>query len=105
MGVGGLGHFGLLYVRTLGCERVVAILRTAAKKQDALAMGVDAFIAMDEDEAWNRKHSRSVDLFVQSLVWSLPQSSLPPHNYRACNSIKTCKFTLDALQSRCIAHG
>ncbi|XTI96106.1 chaperonin 10-like protein [Cenococcum geophilum] len=52
--------------------RVVAISRTAAKKQDALAMGVDVFIAMDEDEAWNRKYSRSLDLFVQSLVWSLP---------------------------------
>lgn len=50
----------------------MAISRTAAKKQDALAMGVDVFIAMDEDEAWNRKYSRSLDLFVQSLVWSLP---------------------------------
>lgn len=37
-------------------------------------MGVDAFIATDEDEAWNRKHLRSLDLFVQSLVWSLPLS-------------------------------
>lgn len=72
VGVDGLGHFGLLIARALGCERVVAILRTAAKRQDALAMGVDAFIATDEDEAWNRKHSRSLDLFEQSRVWSLP---------------------------------
>ena len=74
VGVGGLGHFGLLFARALGCGRVVAISRIAAKKQDALAMGVDAFIATDEDEAWNRKHSCSLDLFVQSLVWSSPLS-------------------------------
>lgn len=109
--VGIMGVWAAICARA-GCERVVAISRTTAKKQDALAMGVDAFIATDEDEAWNRKHSRSLGLFVQSLGWSLPLSFVlqsfltkPPHNYRACNSVKTCKSTRDALQSRYTAHG
>ena len=36
VGVGGLGHFGLLYAKALGAEKVVAISRSNAKKEDAL---------------------------------------------------------------------
>lgn len=36
IGIGGLGHFGLLYAKALGAEKVVAISRKANKKEDAL---------------------------------------------------------------------
>ncbi|KAI9707947.1 MAG: hypothetical protein M1820_004366 [Bogoriella megaspora] len=64
VGVGGLGHFGILWAKALGCEKVVAISRTGAKKKDALSMGADEFIATDEDEDWARNNGRSLDLIV-----------------------------------------
>ena len=36
VGVGGLGHFGLLYAKALGADKVVAISRTSTKREDAL---------------------------------------------------------------------
>lgn len=67
VGVGGLGHFGLLFARALGADKVVAISRTGSKKKDAEAMGVDAFIATDEDEDWASKHANSLDLIVSTV--------------------------------------
>jgi D-arabinose 1-dehydrogenase-like Zn-dependent alcohol dehydrogenase len=45
VGIGGLGHFGLLFAKALGADRVVAISRTDAKKADALKMGADDFVS------------------------------------------------------------
>ncbi|KAL9621378.1 MAG: hypothetical protein Q9160_004138 [Pyrenula sp. 1 TL-2023] len=64
VGIGGLGHFGLLWAKALGCEKVVAISRSASKKADALKMGADEFIATDDDPDWAKHHSRSLDLIV-----------------------------------------
>ena len=36
VGIGGLGHFGVLYAKALGAERVVAISRRGNKREDAL---------------------------------------------------------------------
>lgn len=64
VGVGGLGHFGLLFAKALGSDKVVAISRTASKKADAQKMGADDFIATDEDKDWSKKHARSLDIIV-----------------------------------------
>ncbi|RVX70513.1 hypothetical protein B0A52_05164 [Exophiala mesophila] len=64
IGIGGLGHFGIMGAKALGCSEVVAISRTASKKADAMKMGATKFIATDEDRDWARKHSRSLDLIV-----------------------------------------
>jgi len=64
VGVGGLGHFGLLWAKALGCDKVVAISRTSSKKEDAAKMGADHFIATDEDKDWAKKNERSLDLIV-----------------------------------------
>jgi alcohol dehydrogenase (NADP+) len=64
VGVGGLGHFGLLFAKAMGASKVVAISRSSAKKADATAMGADTFIATGEDKNWSRVHSRSLDLIV-----------------------------------------
>ncbi|KAI9692601.1 MAG: hypothetical protein M1822_006832 [Bathelium mastoideum] len=64
VGVGGLGHFGLLWAKALDCDKVVAISRTNAKKEDATKMGADEYIATDEDKDWNKQHARSLDLIV-----------------------------------------
>lgn len=67
VGLGGLGHFGVLFAKALGCERVVAISRRRNKAKDAEAMGADAFIATSEDDGWDKAHSRSLDLIVSTV--------------------------------------
>lgn len=64
IGVGGLGHFGIMGAAALGCKKVVAISRTSAKKADAMKMGATDFIATDEDAKWNSKHRNSLDIIV-----------------------------------------
>ncbi|TID25012.1 putative cinnamyl-alcohol dehydrogenase 1 [Venturia nashicola] len=64
VGVGGLGHFGLLFAKALGAAKVVAISRSSTKKADATALGADAFIATGEEKNWSRVHSRTLDLII-----------------------------------------
>jgi alcohol dehydrogenase (NADP+) len=66
VGVGGLGHFGILWAKALGCDEVVAISRTTSKKADAIKMGATKYIATEE-EGWNKKNSRSLDLIVSTV--------------------------------------
>ncbi|PBP21413.1 GroES-like protein [Diplocarpon rosae] len=73
VGVGGLGHFGLLWAKALGAKEVYAISRSNAKKDDALKMGATKFIATEE-EGWNKKNARQIDLIVSTV--SSPQMPL-----------------------------
>ena len=89
VGIGGLGHFGLLYAKvralfstliqgdtkvskTLGCDKVVAISRTTGKKGDAMKVS-DSLI-----------YSNSV--FANFRRWA-PMISLPPMRTRHGPSI------------------
>ncbi|KAF2109450.1 chaperonin 10-like protein [Lophiotrema nucula] len=67
VGLGGLGHFGVLFAKALGCEKVVAISRRRNKEDDAKAMGADDYIATSEDAKWDRKHSRTLDLIISTV--------------------------------------
>lgn len=62
----GLGHFGLLWAKALGADKVVAISRTRSKESDARKLGADDFIATSED-GWEKKHSNSLDLIISSV--------------------------------------
>lgn len=65
IGVGGLGHLGILFAKALGCDRVVAISRTSSKRKDAVeGLGADVFIATEEEEKWARTYSRTLDLII-----------------------------------------
>ena len=77
VGVGGLGHYGLMFAKHLGCEKVVAISRTNAKKADAMKMGADDFIATDEDKDWATMHALSLDLIVSTV--SSPKMPFPQY--------------------------
>jgi D-arabinose 1-dehydrogenase-like Zn-dependent alcohol dehydrogenase len=72
IGIGGLGHFGIMGAKALGCDKIVAISRTSGKKEDALKMGATDFIATDEDEDWATKHAGSLDLIVSTgkFLWT-----------------------------------
>ncbi len=63
VGIGGLGHFGLLWAKALGCEKVVAISRSRSKEQDAKHLGADYLVATGED-AWAKKNSKTLDLII-----------------------------------------
>ncbi|KAH7068568.1 alcohol dehydrogenase-like protein [Paraphoma chrysanthemicola] len=67
VGVGGLGHFGILFAAALGSDSVVAISRRRNKERDARAMGATEYIATSEDDKWARKHSRSLDLIISTV--------------------------------------
>lgn len=64
IGVGGLGHFGILFAKALGADKVVGISRRSDKKADALKMGADAYIATAEDKDWASANAQSLDLIV-----------------------------------------
>jgi len=64
VGIGGLGHFGILGAKALGCDKVVAISRSSSKKEDAMKMGADHFIATDEDQDWAKNNALSLDLII-----------------------------------------
>lgn len=67
VGVGGLGHFGILYAKALGADSVTAISRSTAKKEDATKIGADKFIATNDDKDWTTHHARSLDLIVSTV--------------------------------------
>jgi alcohol dehydrogenase (NADP+) len=67
VGIGGLGHFGVMFAKAMGCESVVAISRSSSKKADAEKMGATGFIATGEDPKWFKNHSRTLDLIVSTV--------------------------------------
>ncbi|KAF1968975.1 GroES-like protein [Bimuria novae-zelandiae CBS 107.79] len=67
VGLGGLGHFGVLFAKAMGCEKVVAISRRRNKARDAEALGADVYIATSEEDKWERTHARSLDLIVSTV--------------------------------------
>lgn len=67
VGVGGLGHFGVLFAKALGADRVVGISRKAEKKDDVLALGADEYIATSDDADWATKNKRSLDLIISTI--------------------------------------
>lgn len=67
VGVGGLGHFGILFAKALGADKVVGISRKADKREDALKLGADEYISTDDEKDWNAKHARTLDLIVSTV--------------------------------------
>lgn len=64
VGVGGLGHFGVLFAKALGADRVVGISRKNDKREDVLKLGADKYIATGEDKNWAQENARTLDLIV-----------------------------------------
>jgi len=68
VGLGGIGHFGLLFAKALGAETWV-ISRTHSKEADAMKMGADGFIAT-ADKDWNEPHIFTFDLIINTASGS-----------------------------------
>ncbi|KAF9874379.1 putative nadp-dependent alcohol dehydrogenase protein [Colletotrichum karsti] len=67
VGVGGLGHFGILFAKALGADRVVGMSRKGNKRDDALSLGADHYIATDEDTDWTKSNARSLDIIICTI--------------------------------------
>ncbi|KAF5589460.1 alcohol dehydrogenase superfamily zinc-type [Fusarium pseudocircinatum] len=67
IGVGGLGHFAVLFAKALGASRVVGISRREDKRQDTLELGADDYVATAENEGWDASHARSLDLIINTI--------------------------------------
>lgn len=76
VGLGGLGHFAVLWAKALGAEHVVAISRKSSKASDALKLGADVYIATEEDPEWATKNLKSLDIIISTV--SSSQVSWPP---------------------------
>lgn len=62
VGIGGIGHFGIMFAKALGCKTWV-ISRSRNKEAEARKLGADGFIATAE-EAWEVPHRCTFDLIV-----------------------------------------
>ncbi|KAI5289223.1 hypothetical protein KEM54_004210 [Ascosphaera aggregata] len=62
IGLGGLGHFGVMFARALGAE-VWVISRTRAKEEEAKKLGAHGFIATAEKD-WFKDHRFSFDIII-----------------------------------------
>ncbi|KAH7396668.1 putative zinc-binding alcohol dehydrogenase [Phaeosphaeria sp. MPI-PUGE-AT-0046c] len=67
VGLGGLGHFAILWAKALGVDRIVAISRKAEKAQDALRLGADAYVATDDGPNAFAEHARSLDIIISTI--------------------------------------
>ena len=64
IGLGGLGHFAVLFAKAMGCRHVVAFSRSPDKRPDALRLGADEYIATADEKDWPERHSSSLDLII-----------------------------------------
>jgi len=66
VGIGGLGHFGVMFAHALGAE-VVAISHSPKKKEDALKMGAKEFVSTAENPKWAEDYKeKPFDLIVNT---------------------------------------
>lgn len=79
VGLGGLGHFGVLWAKAMGADRVVAISRHENKREDALKLGADAYIATADEKDWHKKNMASLDLIISTVS----SSKMPLDQYMA----------------------
>ncbi|GAB7356391.1 hypothetical protein MBLNU459_g7171t1 [Dothideomycetes sp. NU459] len=64
VGIGGLGHFALLWAKALGAE-VYAISHSPSKKEDAIKLGAKEFICT-KDKDWAAPHKFSLDFIINT---------------------------------------
>ncbi|PHH91729.1 hypothetical protein CDD83_10507 [Cordyceps sp. RAO-2017] len=67
IGVGGLGHFAVLFAKALGADEVVGISRRENKRKEATDLGCDDYIATEDDPDWARKNANRFDLIVSTV--------------------------------------
>lgn len=67
VGVGGLGHFGVLWAKALGADYVLGISRRSNKRDEVLKIGADEYIATEDDEGWHKKYAGTLDIIICTI--------------------------------------
>ncbi|OQV06270.1 Alcohol dehydrogenase GroES-like domain-containing protein [Cladophialophora immunda] len=65
VGIGGLGHFAVLFASAMGAE-VTAISHSPRKQADAAKMGATGFIVTTNDVDWAEQNKSSLDLIIST---------------------------------------
>lgn len=63
IGIGGLGHYAILFAKALGAE-VYAITRSRSKESDIKEMGADHIIVTEP--GFHEKYRRGLDLIIST---------------------------------------
>lgn len=69
VGVGGLGHYAVLFAKAMGAK-VIGISRRESKRQEVMGLGADGYIATADEEKWAQKHAKSIDLIISTVASS-----------------------------------
>lgn len=69
VGVGGLGHYAVLFAKAMGAK-VVGISRRESKRDEVMGLGADNYIATADEKDWAEKHARSLDLIISTVASS-----------------------------------
>jgi alcohol dehydrogenase (NADP+) len=77
VGVGGLGHFAVLFAKALGADKVVGVSRKADKRDDVLKLGADDYVATDDDKDWASKNRRRFDIIISTVS----SAKMPMNDY------------------------
>jgi len=65
IGLGGLGHYAVMFARALGAKDVVVLSHSPRKRDDALALGATDFVASsDTSSQWEQKYQRKLDVIL-----------------------------------------
>lgn len=67
VGIGGLGHLGILLAKAMGAE-AVTISHTESNRNDTLKMGPSNFIATSKGESVFKKNARTLDFISTELL-------------------------------------
>lgn len=77
IGIGGLGHFAVMFARALKFQQVVAISRRESKRSDAIDLGADIYIATEDEKDWAEKYERSLDV----IICTVSSADMPLNKY------------------------
>ncbi|KAI0364069.1 GroES-like protein [Pilatotrama ljubarskyi] len=75
VGVGGLGHYAILFAKAMGAE-VYAFTRGTAKAEDAKRMGADHVVDTTAEAFW-KPYEFSLDIIISTVDHFGPGASLP----------------------------
>lgn len=89
VGVGGLGHFAVLFAKAFGVDEVVGISRRESKRADAINLGCDDYIATSDDKDWVKNNKERFDLIISTASSEDVRNTVPP----ACYSCSVLTFT------------
>lgn len=87
VGIGGVGHMGIIIGEALGAE-VFAISRHSSKKSDSPSLGADHYIATLEDEDWEGEYANTLDLVL------ICSSSLTKIDFKKLVKLMKCEESI-----------